>query len=584
MNKFKLGLLVYDTHHCDILDFYADKLDTIYFNSDGNLCTGDKIFDKTKEEPYRPLRIDLNAIKEILRLNYDVILIYDALEFFLQLDINCHHLPQGIREGNYIYRLENDYAFYLRELNVKLRCKSRNYRYFKTQFVNFSSYVPHLNFEDLFKTFSQNIVFDREFSQIEKFDLIFKNYKWLIENQLGINFWENKYTPYTVGSLIKKAYLKESFPQEKNKLEAYQKLHPISERLDMYLRERKLLMGGILYAKIGTYSNCKKYDINSHYSAVTLFVQDWHSLKRIKLEEINPQFEQILVLKNVNLSLKKDMPGVFRNPFQEEYRLEDNIIIEQWAVYKSLLDILNYFYDIDFEVDRIYQFQKKPDLIMSDLILRNYRAKQTARINNDKPLTMISKLILNNIHGKMVQLYINQEKIYQGIDRLNSEIKVDYSQHFDFIRGSLIYSMANVKILNDIKYLCEIYGPKTIKEKLIYVDTDCLVLEDIELPYITSSELGDYKLELEACNFTVLAPKIYMWEDISHETSGVFAGHIKEEVLKVIPPDLNYQQKVEFLKTTLIPTVVRKRTGEGLIYEQILRPVAAQDFRDEILD
>lgn len=129
------------------------------------------------------------------------------------------------------------------------------------------------------------------------------------------------------------------------------------------------------------------------------------------------------------------MPCVFRNPFQKEYKLEDNIIIEQWAVYKSLFDILNYFYDIDFEVDRIYQFQKKPDLVMSDLILRNYRAKQTARINNDKPLSMISKLILNNIHGKMVQLYINQEKIYQGIDRLNSEIKVDYSQHFDFIRG-----------------------------------------------------------------------------------------------------------------------------------------------------
>ncbi len=352
----------------------------------------------------------------------------------------------------------------------------------------------------------------------------------------------------------------------------------------MYLRERKLLMGGILYAKIGTYSNCKKYDINSHYSAVTLFVQDWHSLKRIKLEEINPQFEQILVLKNVNLSLKKDMPGVFRNPFQEEYRLEDNIIIEQWAVYKSLLDILNYFYDIDFEVDRIYQFQKKPDLIMSDLILRNYRAKQTARINNDKPLTMISKLILNNIHGKMVQLYINQEKIYQGIDRLNSEIKVDYSQHFDFIRGSLIYSMANVKILNDIKYLCEIYGPKTIKEKLIYVDTDCLVLEDIELPYITSSELGDYKLELDSFNFTVLAPKVYMWEDSSHEVSGVFAGHTKDEVLKAISPYLTYQQKVEFLKTNLIPTTVRRRTKDGLIYEQILRPIIAQDFRDEILD
>ena len=123
MNKFKLGLLVYDTSHCDILDFYADKLDTVYFNSDGNLYFGDKIFDKTKEEPYSPLRIDLNAIEEILRLNYDVILIYDALEFFLQLDINCHHLPQGIREGNYIYRLENDYAFYLRELNIKLRCK-----------------------------------------------------------------------------------------------------------------------------------------------------------------------------------------------------------------------------------------------------------------------------------------------------------------------------------------------------------------------------------------------------------------------------------------------------------------------------
>lgn len=584
MNKFKLGLLVYDTVHCDILDFYADKLDTIYFNSDGNLCSDDKIFDKTKEEPHKPLRIDLNAIEKILRLNYDVILVYDALEIFLQLDINCHHLPQGKREGNYIYRLENDYAFYLRELNVKLRCKSRNYRYFKTQFVNFSSYVPHLDFEDLFKTFSQNIVFDRKFSQIEKFDLIFKNYKWLIENQLGINFWENQYTPYTVGSLIKKAYLKNFFPQEKNKLEAYQKLHPISERLDVYLRERKLLMGGILYAKIGTYKNCKKYDINSHYSAVTLAVQDWHSLKRIKLEEINPQFENIMVLKNINLSLKKDMPCVFRNPFQEDYQLEDNIFIEKWAVYKSLLDILNYFYDIDFEVDRIYQFQKKPDLVMSDLILRNYRAKQTARINNDKPLSMISKLILNNIHGKMVQLYINQEKIYQGIDRLNSEVKVDYSQHFDFIRGALIYAMANVKILKDIKFLCENYGPKTVKEKLIYVDTDCLVLQDLELPYITSSELGDYKLELEAHNFTVLAPKVYMWEDVSHETSGVFAGHTKEEVLKSIPPDLNYQQKVEFLKTNLIPTTVRKRTEDGLIYEQILRPIIAQDFRNEILD
>lgn len=109
-------------------------------------------------------------------------------------------------------------------------------------------------------------------------------------------------------------------------------------------------------------------------------------------------------------------------------------------------------------------------------------------------------------------------------------------------------------------------------------------MQDLELPYITSSELGDYKLELKAFDFTVLAPKVYMWEDVSCKTSGVFAGHTKEEVFKSIPPDLNYQQKVEFLKTNLIPTTIRKRTENGLIYEQILRPIIAQDFRDEILD
>ena len=53
MNKFKLGLLTYDSNHCDILDFYSDKLDTIYFNSDGNnLCSDDEI-NKTEKEPHK---------------------------------------------------------------------------------------------------------------------------------------------------------------------------------------------------------------------------------------------------------------------------------------------------------------------------------------------------------------------------------------------------------------------------------------------------------------------------------------------------------------------------------------------------
>lgn len=393
---------------------------------------------------------------------------------------------------------------------------------------------------------------------------------------------------YTAGRAARSLYLKIRY--DKDSLKTYQKQHPQSEELEDYFRERRLLLGGMCIANPhyrGALclrkppASIKKYDVNGLYSFVA---NECGELGAPELSDIDTfysdggnKYAYILILRGLVAYRKPDKSGVFDDPFSH---IEDNVIEfnTEYAIFGDLFKELEEFYDIEEgKIIRVYRCLKIPDPAIIEYNNRLVYFKDKGRDTGDRPLYMISKIFLNSLIGKFLQATkaATIEPYYdKACDMVRLKVGATVNnwerQHFDFIRGSYIYTMARVKVMRD---LIRVFEGKKMYFKHLYTDTDSIVT-DIDFPdeLLSSTELGKYKIEARYSAFGVICKKVYYGRTLEGEDKLIAAGLPKEELIKAIakafPSGVTPQQYFDFLNSDTpleLPTRMRCSGGCGVV-------------------
>lgn len=388
---------------------------------------------------------------------------------------------------------------------------------------------------------------------------------------------------YTIGGAARRKYLKIRYNSDS--LRAYHKKHDQMEIMDEYMRDRRLLLSGACFFPENNAGKLyeiplKKYDVNSLYTATADGAGELGYPEESDFEHFirdrSGEYAYIIIVRDFVAYKKKGAAPVFQSPFptcQGGAYIEIN---EQFALFRELWETLHKFYLFeDFEVLRVFRCKKSPDPSMIEYNAFFENEKIAADAAGDEMLRKIAKLFMNNIIGKMVQktkyipIYPKYNAKLDIVEFMRGEIVDNWERgHFDFIRGAYIYTLARVRVMNDIY---NIIG-KDSESHHFYTDTDSVVT-DIEFPddIVDPRKIGFYKIEREYAYFGVIGKKIYYGHSDAYGGELTCAGIPKGLCLDVIsenygalsPPEV-FQVLGMDIKYS-VPRAERVRGGAAII-------------------
>ena len=326
---------------------------------------------------------------------------------------------------------------------------------------------------------------------------------------------------YTIGGAARRRYLRERY--KKDSLRQYQKDHPQFEDQDDDLRRKRLLLAGMIIAPQEyrgrlLSGDIYKYDVNGLYTDTANRVGDLGAIEESDLEHFfndrTGKHVYILIVKNIDMWRKKGMPFAFVNPFTRSGG--NHVFIEQeFAVFRELWERLEKFYDItEWEAVRVLRARKLSDESIISYNEYFQREKATAKESNNEVARQIAKLFLNALIGKFSQntKYIEQLAFYEGeTDSIRFApgrfINNWECGHFHFLRGAYIYTMARVRIMQDMEKLFN--DRIKAEDHHFYTDTDSIVTDLKIPPEWIGNKTGQYKIEKRYTYVCIFAQKVY---------------------------------------------------------------------------
>lgn len=552
-------------------------------------------------------------IKKIISYNLDYVFVLNGAHFFAFIDTFAlnYAIPEYVKQSadvkypckvNYecISRHDSDTEYFTRKLWLKVRGSNRHLTIKSTEFFNFSAIIGITSNDEISKIFGDVIGLS---STLEKAVYHFAK---IYERITGDNFF-TKYGPavWTMGSAAKKFYLKLRYPEcSFARLKRYQNTHPQNEDFEYQMREQKLLLPGTLYCKSLNvqYGLAYKYDINSLFPATEYDLNELGKPSPSTIDEflmpVNDQFEYIAVIDNITLKVKKNMPSIFSNPFEQYTGKNDDVIFinQPWAVFKPFFIILQKFYNIaDLSINKVYRLPKLgKDKALQKFIDILFAEKTITKKTGEKFANMIAKQFINNLHGKLAQKTYRIKYDYELDDGIVKKIRSPLhslkdewrEKHFNFIQGAYVYTMSKVHYLN--KLINTFDWKNNMREHIFYIDTDS-VITDIYTSNVSDYKLGEFKAEHDFHGFIVFAPKVYFGYDYRTGLELVAAGTDKNAVLKriaelqLISNDgiLNHiDEIIQMLQNDEFEVKILTRTNYGAEYTFIKRKLAAAGTRE----
>lgn len=208
-------------------------------------------------------------------------------------------------------------------------------------------------------------------------------------------------------------------------------------------------------------------------------------------------------------------------------------IKEEWLYHFTDIELkmIESLYDIEYKIVNSYYFQTKDYL--KENIAKMFQEKKLAKESGDKARTLLAKLKINNIYGKLCQnpfrpqvFYGEQKDIpedYKILNKKNGELeaynvvlnKSEDKKAKPIFIGAYITSLSRVSLLDKIKYIIDNGGI------FLYCDTDSVAYVDNEKNPIPFNDIGndlslwefeENKLEggiLKGAGFIALCPKQY---------------------------------------------------------------------------
>ena len=392
---------------------------------------------------------------------------------------------------------------------------------------------------------------------------------------------------YTIGGAARRMYLRERYGRPS--LKDYQREHPQNKEQEEYFRDRALLLPGLCFFPSGIERKLvkkplKKYDVNGLYTSISNSVGDLGPLEHSTFDAyMHPSTREgyvyILIVKNVILYKKPDVPLAFADPFTHHY--VNTVSIErEWAVFGELwAELHKYFTLEEFEIVDVVRFKKTvdPAIIRYNAHMLSFKndGKKTGRAAERQ----VAKFFLNNLIGKFTQKtkYVEYNYYYEPkIDAVKSsrgKVIDNWDRgHFHFVRGAYIYTMARVRIMRDILELLPLDG----KPHHYYTDTDSIIT-DVTFPsdLVDDYALGAYKLEEEYTEFGVIAQKVYYGRTKAGEDKLTAAGMPKGRVMQDIHDSygvLSADEVWDILNSSAeyyVPSVERIPGGSAVIYRPV---------------
>lgn len=408
----------------------------------------------------------------------------------------------------------------------------------------------------------------------------------------GTSFFDPQFvvSTYSPGGAGQQLYLKLRYNKtRKAGLKAYQKEHPQSEAVEDYYRQRKLLLGGICYANrrlVGTLllsraNTWRKYDANGLYSSVCIDAgelgepeeSDFETFKKDKSGE----YAYIITVYGLTMFLKPHRAEVFNDPFTADQ--SSTIMIEnEYALWGELWEALEeYYYIEEYKVINVMRCKKRADPAMAEYMHKVLDLKAHAKIDNNKPAYLISKIFANALLGRFSQhhKYTTFEPFYDKEQDIvlfraagwNNEWE---PRHFDYLRGSYIYTLARVKVMIDA--LCALGDD--MQYSWAYTDTDSIVTnKPFPAAMLDATASGKYKVEETYQCFGIVCKKCYYGRNVAGEDCYTLAGIPKRKFLEYIHntfPSATPRELFEYIKNDSelsLEVRTRARGGGGVVVQ-----------------
>jgi len=358
--------------------------------------------------------------------------------------------------------------------------------------------------------------------------------KTIEEQSNGESRIYGKYSNITTsGGFAKRELLRYLYPnvKPKKRLKEFQRIHPISDIQDKYIRNTYLYRGGITFlnpmykGRLITDRKMYRYDVNSEYPYAMSEIHDLIGIpQKIKLNEwlkkpkkIKEQYECIYVLEGVTGRVKKNMLGVWYNPFTKKF--EENIYEDKThLMYEREINEYLKWYDLEFTCEDVLVL-KRDKKSYKKFVDENYEIKAYAKLSKNKTLEKTTKIKLNSSYGKLAERierikgHYELNKETNAIHFVEDETEVNVKSIMSVFVGALITSFARCYILSKIREIC----PNPLTD-FVYIDTDSIHCFN-SYEKTDDYALGALKLEAICDGIKYIAPKTYI--DIEKVENGL---------------------------------------------------------------
>lgn len=369
----------------------------------------------------------------------------------------------------------------------------------------------------------------------------------------------------TAGGFAKRELLHTLYADKKPcyRLKEFQRIHPITEAQDKYVREHHLYRGGISYVnpkykgKLLTKEMFKKpmyrYDVNSEYPYSMAQIRDLvgrpfkKSFEEYEKMQDKDEYEAIYILESVTGHVKKNYLGFWYDPFRRDFVDDINETGKHLIYERELNELSKWYDDLEIEVNEVILL-KKGENIYAPFVNKNYELKAQAKKDKNKTLQQVSKLLLNSSYGKLAERIERVTGHYElneetgAIHFVTDGVEVDSASSMNVFIGALVTAYARCYILSKIREVCA----PNIKKNFVYIDTDS-IHAFASYDKADAFKLGGLKLEATCDAVKYIAPKTYVdIEKINKDGTinyDAIEVHSKGVNLSAIIADLKKKQK-----------------------------------------
>lgn len=408
----------------------------------------------------------------------------------------------------------------------------------------------------------------------------------------GVSFFDPQFvvSTYSPGGAGQQLYLKTRYNKSRKAgLKAYQKDHPQLEAIEDYYRQRKLLLGGICYAnrrwtgellksKVNVW---RKYDVNGLYSSVCVEAGELGEPEASDFETFQKdksgKYAYIITVFGLTMFLKPHRAEVFNDPFTSDQ--SSTIMIEnEYSLWGELWNTLEEYYDIEeYKIINVIRCEKRKDPAMAEYMQKVLGLKAQAKLSNNKPLYLVSKIFANALLGRFSQhhKYTTFKPFYdkeQDIVLFNAVGQENEweARHFDYLRGSYIYTLARVKVMRDaLRALGD-----DMQYSWAYTDTDSIVTnKPFPAEMLDATVAGKYKVEETYECFGIICKKGYYGRNVGGEDCYTLAGIPKRKFLEYIHnafPSATPGELFDYIKNDSelsLEVRTRARGGGGVVVQ-----------------